>query len=258
MYLSESKKLAIVNDDISETPTHLETTEFLKNKNITVTMTISCKLCTRVKINKFAKNVALHENGIIRNELDCFYNCVNIDMRPHNLLILSDKNYVRIKIFENGRVHVICKDRDDFYGAVTKLIEILKCGKNVIDDDGKNIYINFIDEPDKIRISDVKIAFILSKFCVNYKINKKKLAAILITAYEQKNNDNKINRVEYNSSIVCITIKYIHDDNNKLCICIHKTGIVTIAGAKDFRVITTTYHFIYKILNESLILIVPV
>lgn len=267
-----------LSDKISKTviKTYHEAKQFLKDNNITIsTITLDCKLHTLIDVDKFAKNVILKEDEIVSvkfgNRKDSatnrtivilkskkkpsnknFYNQVTILMKPTNNPI---RNYINIKVFKNGSLQMTgCKDMDDFNNVTNTLINILKRGKDIKNKKGKLVHINFINNPEKIGIYDVKIRMINSNFKVNYKIDRKKLFKLLRKNHKSSTKDKEIGYVECKYEPTgghsCVNIKYQYDEKSKPSIFVFQTGAIIITGAKTLDHIIKAYHFINKILNS--------
>lgn len=266
------------NDKMSKLAieSYIETKQFLKDHNITIsTITLDCKLHTLIDVDKFAKNVILREDEIVsvkfgnrkdpatnrtivvlktkkKPSVKNFYNQVTILMKPTNN---PARNYINIKVFKNGSLQMTgCKDMDDFNNVTTTLIDILKRGRDFKGKNNKINHIDFIDDPKKIGIYDVKIRMINSNFKLNYKVDRKKLARLLKKNHRQTTKDKEIGYVECKYEPTgghsCVNIKYKYDDKNKPSIFVFQTGAVIITGAKNLHHIIMAYHFIHKILNK--------
>lgn len=250
--------------------------KFLEEHKIIIsTITLDCKLHTSIDVDKFAKNVVLKENEIVSvkfgNRKDPatnrtivviktkkklsnknFYNQVTILMKPMNN---PSRNYINIKVFKNGSLQMTgCKDMDDFINVTNTLIKILKRGKDIINKNGNKIHINFINEPNKIGIYDIKIRMINSNFKLDYKIDRKKLYKLLRKNHKENTTDTEIGYVECKYEPTgghsCVNIKYHYDDNNKPSIFVFQTGAIIITGAKTLHHIIMSYNFINKLLNK--------
>ncbi|AVL94749.1 TATA-box binding protein [Moumouvirus australiensis] len=255
-----------------------DTKNFLKNHNILVsTITLDCKLGTLIDVDKFAKYVVLKENEIVsvkfgnRNDPATnriipaaniktkkkpskknFYNQVTILMKPMNN---PTRNYINIKVFKNGSLQMTgCKDMDDFYDVTMTLIRILKKGRLMKNKKGESVKIDYIDEPKKIGIFNIKIRMINSNFKLDYKVDREKLAKILKKNHGKYSKDKEIGFVEYKFKPMgghsCVNIKYSHENGDKTSIFVFQTGAVIITGAKKFDQIIIAYNFIHKILNK--------
>lgn len=268
----------IIGDNINKKAfeSYLEAKQFLEDHNISIsTITLDCKLHTLIDVDKFAKNVILKEDEIVsvkfgnrkdpatnrtiivlktkkKSSIKNFYNQVTILMKPTNNLA---RNYINIKVFKNGSLQMTgCKDMDDFNNVTTTLIKILKRGKDIKGKNGEIVHINFIDDPKKIGIYDVKIRMINSNFKLDYKVDRKKLAKLLKKNHHQNTKDKEIGYVECKYEPTgghsCVNIKYKYDEKNKPSIFVFQTGAVIITGAKNLHHIIMAYHFIHKILNK--------
>jgi len=250
--------------------------QFLNDHNITIsTITLDCKLHTLIDVDKFAKNVILREDEIVsvkfgnrtdpatnrtivvikskkKPSVKNFYNQVTILMKPTNN---PTRNYINIKVFKNGSLQMTgCKDMDDFNNVTNTLIKILKRGKDYKNKKGKTVHVNFIEDPKKIGIFDVKIRMINSNFKLDYKIDRKKLARLLKKNHRQTTKNKDIGYVECKYEPTgghsCVNIKYKYDDKSKPSIFVFQTGAIIITGAKKLHHIIMSYHFIHKILNK--------
>lgn len=265
-------------DEISKMAikSYLEARQFLKDHNISIsTITLDCKLHTLIDVDKFSKNVILREDEIVSvkfgNRKDAatnrtivilkakkkpsaknFYNQVTILMKPTNN---PSRNYINIKVFKNGSLQMTgCKDMDDFNNVTTTLINILKRGRDITNKKGKIEHIDFIDNPKKVGIFDVKIRMINSNFKLQYKVDRKKLARLLKKNHRLGTKDKDIGYVdckyEPTGGHSCVNIKYKYDDTSRPSIFVFQTGAVIITGAKNLHHIIMAYHFIHKILNR--------
>jgi TATA-box binding protein (TBP) (component of TFIID and TFIIIB) len=181
-----------------------------------------------------------------------FYNQVTILMKPSNN---PTRNYINIKVFKNGSLQMTgCKDMDDFYNVTKTLIKILKKGKNIKLKNGETKHIDFITDPYKIGIYNVKIRMINSNFKLNFKVDRKKLARLLKKNHKVGTKDLDIGPVECKYQPTgghsCVNIKYQYDEKSKPSIFVFQTGAVIITGAKNLHHIIASYHFINKILNK--------
>jgi len=262
--------------DGTEISTYLEAKQFLEDHNILIsTITLDCKLHTLIDIDAFSKNIGLKEDEIASIKIGTrknpatnrtiilsktkkkqssknFYNQVTILMRPMNN---PSRNYINIKVFKNGSLHMTgCKDMSDFNNVSSTLIKILKKGANIVEKNGNQKHIEYVDKPDDIGIFDVKIRMINSNFKQGYKIDRKKLAKLLRKNHKKNTKDKEIGYVECKYQPTgghsCVNIKYKYDEKNKPSIFVFQTGAIIITGAKNLNHIIMAYHFIQKILNK--------
>ncbi|MEM3062341.1 MAG: hypothetical protein QW303_02175 [Nitrososphaerota archaeon] len=263
------------NDTKNLVRSYKEARKFLQEHRILIsTITLDCKLHTLIDIDSFARNVVLREDGIVsvkfgnrknpavnrtivflknkkKPSSKNFYNQVTILMKPTNN---PDRNYINIKVFKNGSLQVTgCKDMDDFVNVVTRLIDILRTGRD-LEKRGKKVHIHFVSNPRKIGIYDVKIRMINSDFKLDYKIDRKKLAKLLKKYHNVGTRDQEIGYVECKYEPAgghsCVNIKYQCDEKNKTSIFVFQTGAIIITGAKNLQHIIMAYQFINKILNK--------
>jgi len=267
-------KCDVINKNILNN--FVEAKKFLTEHNITIsTITLNCKLHTMIDVDTFAKNVILREDEIVSvkfgNRKDPatnrtiviikakkkpsaknFYNQVTILMKPMNN---PSRNYINIKVFKNGSLQMTgCKDMDDFNNVTTTLIDVLKKGRDIKSKSGKTTHIDFVTEPEKIGIFDVKIRMINSNFKLDYKVDRKKLARLLRNKHGTKSKDKEFGYIEckYEPSggHSCVNIKYEYDENNRPSIFVFQTGSVIITGAKNLNHIIDAYKFIHRVLDR--------
>jgi TATA-box binding protein (TBP) (component of TFIID and TFIIIB) len=254
---------------------------FLKEHGISIsTITIDCKITidgktsVPINLNKLALYVSLSEGKIEqinygnpkniytnrsiihfikkKKKKRRFYNQATVLIRPHND---PERNYVNVKIFKNGALHMTgCKDISDCQYIAYIIIDSLKKGNNIHKDDSGIKHIKFIDEEDsQLQISDVKIRMINSNFKVNYKIDRKKLYSILKIRHKLSTKDKEIGYVDCKydpqGGHSCVNIKY-NDNGHKTSIFIFQTGSIIITGAKALIQIISAYQFIMKILGK--------
>lgn len=265
-----------INKKNAAITSYIEARKFLDDRNIMIsTITLDCKLHTLIDVDKFAKNVILKEDEIVsvkfgnrkdpatnrtivvlktkkKSSVKNFYNQVTILMKPMNNPI---RNYINIKVFKNGSLQMTgCKDMNDFNNVTTTLIKILSRGRDMKNEKGKSIHVDFIDNPKNIGIYDAKIRMINSNFKLDYKIDRKKLTRLLKKNHRQGTSDKEIGYVECKyeptSGHSCVNIKFKYDDKHKPSIFVFQTGAIIITGAKNLPQIIMAYYFIHKILNK--------
>lgn len=273
------KSLKILSEDNPSKKvmqSYLEAKKFLEDHHISIsTITLDCKLQTLVNADLFAKNVILREEGIVSvkfgNRTDAatnrtivvlktkkkpsiknFFNQVTILMKPLNN---PQRNYINIKVFKNGSLQMTgCKDMEDFHNVTYRLIEILKKGRDIKNKHGKKVHLDYIESPEKIGISDIKIRMINSNFRLGYKIDRKKLAKLLRKYHSTGTKDKELGHIEYKYKPTgghsCVNIKYRYDEVSKPSIFVFQTGAIIITGAKNLHHIIMAYEFIHKILNK--------
>lgn len=258
---------------------------FLKEKGVSIsTITLDCKLGSKIDVNTFAKKVVLSETGVAsvkygdRNHAAVirtivvvkpkkkqskrnFYNQVTILMKPTNN---PSRNYLNIKVFDKGTLQMTgCKDMEDFNNVVTTLIGILtekykvkNPNKNEVKLGKKYIEKTYALEPEKMGIYDVNIRMINSNFKLGYKIDREKLTSLLKTHHRINTKDKEIGHVECkhdpNGRHSCVNIKYQYDEVSCPSIFVFHTGSIIITGAKNLHHIVMAYKFINKILDRYL------
>jgi len=172
-----------------------------------------------------------------------FYNQLTIIM-----LVEKDK-YINIKLFKNGSIQFTgCKNLEYCNIALNKLLN--KLSENIyIYNDSKMNEILFLEDVNKIKISDFKIDMINSNFKLNFEIDRENIYNLIKEKYQCR----------FEPQIhACVNIKFpIKDDltGNKVSIFLFQTGSILITGAKNTNHILIAYDFIIDFLinNKSLI-----
>lgn len=263
--------------------------KFLKDHGIKIsTITLNCTLGVCVDLGKFSKYVVLDENAIVnvkfgdrknpatnrtivrnlttKQSKKNFFNQVTLMIKPGKGKV---NKYINVKVFNNGSLHLTgCKDIEDFTYVVNILIKILLRGtyaKDFSSGTGVLKKIKFVDDKayKKIGIYDEKIRLINSNFKIEYKIDRKRLDALLKKHHNIRTTDTEIGYVDRthrsNGGHACTNIKYHYDENNKPSIFVFQTGSIIITGAKTLYQIISAYHYIKLILKkyENQIKVVP-
>lgn len=263
-----------IND--TNTQSYIDSKKFLTDKKIKIsTITLDCKLHVIVDTDKLAKYIILREDGIVsikygdrknsatnrtivaikkKQSTKNFYNQVTILMKPTNN---PTKNYMNIKVFDNGSVHVTgCTDIDDFNNVMGTLIKILKKGQDIRTKHDKIRHIEYINDKKKIGIYDAKIRMINSNFKLPYKIDRKKVAFLLKKYHGNRTTDTEIGCVEFkhkpNGGHSCVNIKFKYDEISTPSIFMFQTGAIIITGAKNLYQIIAAYHYIFLIIDKYL------
>lgn len=230
-------------------------------KNVSIaTITLACYLGTLFKIDNIYKYMVLDTNNIIaiksingvrcidgtkkefkslnKNSKKNFYNQITTVMK------VNDEKTMNVKLFKNGSIQITgCKDLSDINIILTKLINRLKETIIVRDDAMNECELTFIEEPDKINVTNFKINLINSNFRVNYWINKEQLFNILTS-----NNIICILSTIHS----CVNIKYkIQNEDTNVSIFVFQTGSIIITGAKKPEYIKEAYNFIMRVLNAN-------
>lgn len=301
----QEKKTNIAAYNFQAIQSYEEVITYMKEHNIKIsTMTIDCKIGTLIDIDLFARYVILREGEIVsvkfgdrtnpatNRTIICqkpkkkpskrnFFNQVTILMKPSNNL---QRNYINIKVFKNGSLHMTgCKDLDDFRSVALNLIEILKRGRNIDKkkfkpinptvyksnatktkqyyqgiithlNDGKTLNLNFVKEPNKMMVSNISVRMINSNFKYPHKIDRKTLASVLRKNHGPFPIDPEFGHIKFkyrpNGGHACVNIKYQYDEKNIPSIFVFQTGSIIITGAKKLYHITSAYQFINKLLDK--------
>ena len=132
-----------------------------------------------------------------------------------------------------------------------------------------NIEYNFINNTQKLKLTNTKIELINSDFCVNFIINNTKLHQIIknkykiFSSYEPNDypgvknkfcwNENKIDQP--NQGICTCTPNCVERGKKSICvqitISVFQSGSIIITGSKNIKQIRDAYNFITKILNDN-------
>ena len=249
--------------------------KFLKSNNILIsTITLDCKLHSIIDVDAMAKYLILREDEVVsvkfgdRNDIatnrtiviikskkkpsnKIFYNQITILMKPMNN---PERNYINIKVFKNGSLHMTgFKDMDDFNNVSNTLVHVLIRGRDIVKNNHTK-HIPFVLSPDKVAVSDTKIRLINSNFKINYRIDRKKLARLLKKNHNKNTKDKEIGYVECKYEPTgghsCVNIKYQYDATSKPSIFVFQTGAIIITGAKTLDHIVKSYEWIHKILKK--------
>lgn len=228
-------------------------------KNILIsTMTITCKLGTKINLENVAKYVDLNMDGIrsIRysDDPDCtrilvekkkktkkgkikksFFNQATLEIKP------TENKAINVKLFKNGSVQMTgCKSIKNAYEILSIIINQLKIEKAVLID-GVITDKKFITDLDNLKISEFNIVMINSNFTVNYSIDREALYKILIAEGTTCTYEPCIH--------ACVNIKHhCKIDNKKISIFVFQSGAIIITGANNTDHIISAYEYI----NEKL------
>jgi TATA-box binding protein (TBP) (component of TFIID and TFIIIB) len=160
----------------------------------------------------------------------------------------DDLNCVRkinMKLFRNGSFQMSgCKTIKGINIVFNKLINKLKEIKAKKMEDGKINEIKFIDDHDKITVTDFKIDMINSNYQVNMQIDRDKLFNLLL---------KKKIKSSYEPCIrACVIIKYTPIKENpaqkEVSIFIFQKGNIIITGARSRSQIILAYDYMNDIL----------
>jgi hypothetical protein len=171
-----------------------------------------------------------------------FLNQVTVSIKVDN-----KEKPVSVKIFNNGTVHFTgCIDINNLIEASYKLCIECKRPIAILNEDGKVVDINFVDNPDELSIDniyDIKIDMINCIFVVPFKIDRSKLQILM-------KNDGY--NVTYDSNRHAgVKISYV-SVNKKITIFVFESGsVIIILGSQGFSRINEIYTFIYKYLLSN-------
>jgi len=240
------------------------------------TMCASGKLNTKLNIPNIEKYLQLNSNDVLtvklnqerirtliaiknkpkRNKKDInqkdtsknhFYNQITVVMRVDhgNCDDLNCVRKINMKLFRNGSFQMSgCKTIKGINIVFNKLINKLKEIKAKKMEDGKINEIKFIDDHDKITVTDFKIDMINSNYQVNMQIDRDKLFNLLL---------KKKIKSSYEPCIrACVIIKYTPIKENsaqkEVSIFIFQKGNIIITGARSRSQIISAYDYMNDIL----------
>ena len=239
------------------------------------TMCASCKLNTRLNIPNIEKYLQLNQDDILTVKMNDnrlrslllskkkskrireqekkldetkshFYNQITVVVRitQGQVKDINDAPRINLKLFKNGSVQMSgCKSIKGINIALNKLITKLKEIKGVMEN---NMIIEkrFIEDIDKITVTDFKIDMINSNYQVSIQIDRDKLYNLL-----QK---RKI-KSSYEPCIrACVIIKFIPDCDNEeqkeVSIFVFQKGNIIITGARSRSHIISAYNYMNNII----------
>lgn len=216
------------------------------------TMTITCKLDLEFNVINIAKNIELNENGIVeticgkdikrtkmklkkssknKKKKNHFYNQVTLKINTNNDKIIN------VKLFINGSIQMTgCKSIDGIIEVLTKLINILKDNKDILEENKKDFkYVSNISKLYIDNIDEFKVAMINSNFSIGFIIDRYKLFISLVkdnidTTYDPIIHAGVIIRYNINGKIISIFV--------------FESGSIVITGARTCKQINIAYNFI--------------
>jgi TATA-box binding protein (TBP) (component of TFIID and TFIIIB) len=225
----------------------------IKYINLSVDGILSIRLGNRRKKNNKIndKNIRsiIKYNTFNKYSGKDFDNQVTLLMHPIN----PDRNYLNIKLFQNGSVQLTgCKCMEDCHDVLGRLAIILKKGR-IVEIDGIKKRISFVKNPDLIGIYKLKIGMINSNFKVDTKINRRELYNLLKLNHCSKTHDLDIGFVDckyHPATHASVDIFYKYSEDKQVSIYVFKTGAIIITGASNLQHIISSYKYIMKILDK--------
>ena len=240
------------------------------------TMCASCKINTRLDIPNIEKYLQLNPDDILTVKKDKekmrtlipiknkpkrtkktdiktkntstnhFYNQITVIIRVDNdeYTDLNECPRINMKLFKNGSVQMSgCKSLYNINRALNKLICRLKEVKAKMED-GKIVEKKFIEDSDKITITDFKIDMINSNYQVNMQIDRDKLFGLLL---------KKKIKSSYEPCIrACVIIKFVPNVDNteqkEVSVFVFQRGNIIITGARTKSHIISAYEYMNNIL----------
>lgn len=236
----ESKPKIIWDEMLMDNEYH-QSIKFWKDNNINVCMTLECNIHTIIYSHMIAKYVLLHKDNIT----SVYYGDKQITIWMKRF----DRNF-NITLFDNGYLRMIgCENLEDFFSVVTILNRILYRGTDIIITKNNIKHVDFIAEPDKIGIFDVKIQMINSNFKLPFEVDEKKLSKILLQEHNLKTEDTEFGYIDctyYPSIYSPVNIKH------NASISIFKKDAIIIT--KTYQQLISAYQFqerlLYKYMDQ--------
>ena len=234
------------------------------------TMTMTCKINTKFNCKNIAKYIDLNHDCILgikhgkngdpqtnrsliakktttgkkKKKKSVFYNQVSMYIPVKNK---DKKKPVNLKIFSNGAIQMTgCKSVDNGVEALTKVFDVLKKTKAVVDFNKNKIiekeFAENISVLDINCINELNVAMINSNFNIDFKIDRAKLYNLLISQEFECFYDP----VKH----ACVNIKY-NNILKPISIFVFEKGSIIITGVKDCSQIKDAYNFIYSYLLKN-------
>ncbi len=236
------------------------------------TMCAKCKLGTELNIDLIKNHLPLNKDDILTVKINTenmrtlieekkkkrrtkrkakiannpFYNQITVVVRINEgeYTNIYDEPKINLKLFKNGSIQISgLKNIDYTNRALNKLIHCLSQikGKMI---DNKITDIQFVENIDKMKITDFEIYMINSNYMVNLMIDRTKLYSLLLM--------KKI-KASYEKCVrACVNIKYTPPTNNNeekdVSVFIFEKGNIIITGARNFNHVISTYEYINNIL----------
>lgn len=224
------------------------------------TISATCSLGIDFKLDNMFKYLKLNKDGIItikykgihkslepikkskKKKKNCFQNQMTVEIRPNVAEFPNSK--ISVKIFKNGSIQMSgIKSIECCNQVLFKLIRELKKEYAIIKDDVLED-VNFVNEPENIKVDKFKIDMINSGFELKYEINRDNMYNELI-----KNNIE----CRFEPSIHAgVNIKYIPPSSpKKVSIFVFESGNIIITGAKNIDSIIETYNYILNFIKSN-------
>lgn len=213
-------------------------------KEINDYLKLDIKKIFTIKYNNCVKSLEPQKKKKAKKK--SFQNQMTVEVKPD--LDQYPDSKLSIKIFKNGSIQMSgIKNIQAVNTGLTKLLNELKKEYGIptnIDGENNMKIIKFIEDSDKLSISNFKIDMINSGFTVNYEINRENLYLQLL-----KNNIE----CKFEPSIHAgVNIKYYPKDliNKKVSLFVFESGNIIITGAKNIDNIIDSYNYISKYLAD--------
>jgi len=180
------------------------------------------------------------------NTTNHFYNQITVIIRIGNGPIndWETEPKINLKLFKNGSIQMSgCKSVENINIVLNKLLYKIKMIKAKIED-GKIVEKNYIENIEKLKVSNFKIDMINSNYKVNMQIDRSKLFSLLLKKKIKSSFEPCIR--------ACVIIKYIpivdNDELKEISIFVFQKGNIIITGARKKSHILVAYKYINNIL----------
>jgi TATA-box binding protein (TBP) (component of TFIID and TFIIIB) len=176
-----------------------------------------------------------------------FYNQITVVIRIHEgpITNIHEEPKINLKLFKNGSIQISgLKNIEYTNRALNKLIYCLSQVKGKMTAENKIIDVQFVENINKLNITDFEIYMINSNYKVNLMIDRAKLYYLLLM--------KKI-KASYEKCVrACVNIKFVpptHNNEEKdVSVFIFEKGNIIITGARNFNHVISTYNYINDIL----------
>jgi TATA-box binding protein (TBP) (component of TFIID and TFIIIB) len=223
------------------------------------TMTITCKCGTNINLENVSRFIDLNMDGIrsIKYGIDpnctrflvlkkkktkkgkvkkSFFNQATLEIKP------IGNEVINVKLFKNGAIQMTgCKSMKNVYEVLNILLENLKIEKAILVDNNI-IEKTFVENPEDLKLDDLKIVMINSNFTVPYSIDREKFYKILIECGTNCTYEPCIH--------ACVNIKYMCGPK-KISIFVFQSGAIIITGANNVDHIILAYDYINAKLQDN-------
>ena len=159
---------------------------------------------------------------------------------------INNEECINVQLFKNGSIQMSgCKRIIDVNTVINKLIYRLKEIKEKRTPEGIE-YINFLEDPTKVNVTNFKIDMINSNYSANLMINRSKFYKLLLKKKIEASFEPCIR--------ACVIIKYLspfdNPDEKTISIFVFQSGNIIITGAKSKNQVNSAYKYVNDIIIE--------